>query len=157
MKTNLKKITLKQLQVSRYFSTYSPPELRHLSYKGNNFCTLCRRSLLPGIGTTVTLISSSLSFWKHWRWPDRNFLRYKKIGNHGARVPGCRVDDDETPPSRTPAGDLLTVEPCVAIDMAQLTMNFDRYCALWFQKLYHRPQFTVGAATILLWKLGKSR
>jgi hypothetical protein len=35
------------------FSTYSPPELRHLSYRGTNFGILCRRSLPPGIGTTV--------------------------------------------------------------------------------------------------------
>ena len=51
-----------------------------LSYRGTNICrpTLCRRSLLLEIGTTMTLISSSLSFWKCWRWPDRNFLRCKK-------------------------------------------------------------------------------
>ena len=41
------------------------------------------------------------------------------------------------------AGDVLTVESCVAIDMAQLTMNFDRRYALCIQKLYHRPHFTV--------------
>ena len=39
--------------------------------------------------------------------------------------------------------DVLTVEPCVAIDMVQLTMNFDPCCALFSKKLslYH---FTVG-------------
>jgi hypothetical protein len=39
--------------VFSFFSTYSPPELRHLSYRGTNVCILCRRSLPPGIGTTV--------------------------------------------------------------------------------------------------------
>jgi hypothetical protein len=38
---------------SAFFSTYSLPELRHLSYRRTNFCILCRRSLPPGIGTTV--------------------------------------------------------------------------------------------------------
>ena len=60
------------------FSTYSPPELSYLSYHGTNCCILCSRNLPPGIGTTVTLISTSLSFWKRWRWQDRNFLRCKK-------------------------------------------------------------------------------
>jgi hypothetical protein len=31
------------LQVFSLFSTYSPPELRHLSYRGTNFCILCHR------------------------------------------------------------------------------------------------------------------
>ena len=62
-----------------YFSTYSSLELRHFSHRETNFCNLCRRSLPLGIGTTVTLISASLSFRKHRRWPDRNLLRCKKI------------------------------------------------------------------------------
>ena len=60
------------------FSTYSPPEFRHLSYCGTNFCILYHKSLPFGIGTTVTFISASLSFWKCW--PDRNFLRWKLLG-----------------------------------------------------------------------------
>ena len=32
----------------------------------------------------------------------------------------------------------------VTIDLAQLTMNFDRWYALCIQKLYHRPHFSVG-------------
>jgi hypothetical protein len=48
------KYLLQQIpQVFSFFSTYSPPELRHLSYRGTNFCILCRISLPPGIGTTV--------------------------------------------------------------------------------------------------------
>ena len=43
----------------------------------------------------------------------------------------------KTPPSRTPAGNVLIVEPSVAIDLAQLAMNFDRRHALYIQKLYH--------------------
>ena len=40
---------------------------------------------------------------------------------------------------------MLTVEPCVVIDLEQLTtMNFDRRYALCIRKLYHRPNFTVG-------------
>ena len=54
------------------------------------------------------------------------------------------VDDDLIPSSRTPARDVLIVEPCVAIDLVQLMMNFDRRCALCIQTLYHRWQFTVG-------------
>ena len=65
-------------QVLSYFSIYSPLELRHMSYHGAKFCILSRRSLPPGFGTTVTLIFVSLSFWEHWRWPDRNYLRCKK-------------------------------------------------------------------------------
>ena len=41
--------------------------------------SLYRRNLPPEIGITVTLISASLSFWKRWRWPDRNLFRCKKI------------------------------------------------------------------------------
>ena len=32
----------------------------------------------------------------------------------------------------------------MVIDLAQLTMNFDRRCAFYIQNLYHRPHFTVG-------------
>ena len=38
----------------------------------------------------------------------------------------------------------MTVKPCVVIDLAQLTMNFDRRYALCIQKFYHKPHFTVG-------------
>ena len=38
----------------------------------------------------------------------------------------------------------MTVEPCVAIDVAQLTINFDRRYALCIQKLYHRLHLTVS-------------
>jgi hypothetical protein len=48
------KYLLQQIQeVFSFFSTYSPPELRHLSYRETNFCILCRRSLPPEIGTTM--------------------------------------------------------------------------------------------------------
>ena len=40
--------------------------------------------------------------------------------------------------------EMLTVKPCVAIDLAQLTMNLDLRCTRCIQKLYHRPHFTVG-------------
>ena len=50
----------------------------------------------------------------------------------------------ETPPSRIPARDVLTVKPCLAVDLAQLTMNFDRRYALSIQKLYRIPNFNVG-------------
>ena len=96
---------------------------------GPIFVSLCRRSLPPGIRTTVTLIPASLSFWK--RWPDKNFMRYKKRWNS---LNSCRRSADHR---------VLTVEPCVAIDLAQLTMNFDRCYALCIQKRYHRPHFTL--------------
>ena len=38
----------------------------------------------------------------------------------------------------------MTVEPYVAIDLAQLTINLYRRYALCIQKLYHRPHFTAG-------------
>ena len=47
-------------------------------------------------------------------------------------------------PSEPSARDMLTVEQCVAIDLAQLMMNFDRRYALCIQKLYQRSHFTVG-------------
>ena len=40
----------------------------------------------------------------------------------------------------------FTVKPCVAIDLAQLTMNFDRRYALCIQKLCHRTHFTGGGS-----------
>ena len=43
------------------------------------------------------------------------------------------MDDDLTPPSRTPAGDVLTIETCVAIDLVQMTKNFDHCDALCIQ------------------------
>ena len=45
---------------------------------GPTFESLCLRSLPPGIITTVTPISVSLSPWKRWRWPERIFLRCKE-------------------------------------------------------------------------------
>ena len=118
-----------------YFSAYSPLELRHLLYLGTNFCIVCHGSLSPGIGTIVTLISASLSFWKLWRWPDRNFLRCKKgwksLGARSGLYGGWWLN---SPPSWTPAGDVLTVEPCVATDLAQLT-NFGWHYVLCIRKL----------------------
>ena len=38
---------------------------------------------------------------------------------------------------------MLTVEPCVVIDLAQLMMNFDQHHALCIQKLNNRLHFTV--------------
>ena len=62
----------------------------------------------------------------------------RKDRNHWTQGPGYRVNDWKSP-SRTSAGDVLTVEPFVATDLAQLT-NFDGA----IQKLYHRPHFAVG-------------
>ena len=54
-KPNLMEDLLEQIQqVLSCFSTNLPMELRHLSYRGTNFCILCRRNLAPGIGITVT-------------------------------------------------------------------------------------------------------
>ena len=44
----------------------------------------------------------------------------------------------KTPPCRTTAENVFTIQPYVIIDLAQLTMNFDRRYALCIQKLYHR-------------------
>ena len=56
----MKRFIGRDTEVLRYFPTYSPLELRFLSYRGTYFYILCRRSLLLGIGTTVTLIFSSV-------------------------------------------------------------------------------------------------
>ena len=69
-----------------------------------------------------------------------------KYENHWKRGPNYRVDDDWMPPSWTTAGDVLTVESCVARDLTQPTMNFYRRYALYIQNLYHRPHFTVGGS-----------
>ena len=45
-----------------------------------------------------------------------------KDENYWVQGLGYRVDDGWTPPSWTPAGDVLTIKSCVAIDLAQLTM-----------------------------------
>ena len=48
------------------------------------------------IGIVVTLISASVSYWKHWRWLDRNFLRCKKRwkspGARSALLGGWRLN-----------------------------------------------------------------
>ena len=69
-----------------------------------------------------------------------------KFENHWKVGPNYRLDDDWTPPSRTPAVDVLTVESCVVIDLTQLKINFHRRYALYIQNLYHRPHFTVGGS-----------
>ena len=125
------------------FLTYSPSELKHLSCRGTNFCILCRKSLPHGIGTTVTLISASLSFCKRWRWSDRNFLNCKKTWKSLGARSGLQGEWLNTS-NWTTARDVLTVEPYVAIDLALLTMNFDRRYGLCIQKLYRRPHFIVG-------------
>ena len=62
------------------------------------------------------------------------------------RDPSYRVDDDYSPPNRTPTGHVLTVEPCVVIDLTQLTMNFDRIYTRCVHKLYHnRTSQSAGA------------
>lgn len=38
------------------FPTYSPPELRHLLYRGINFVSVCDRSLPPEVETSVTIL-----------------------------------------------------------------------------------------------------
>ena len=53
---------------------------------------------------------------------------------------GYKVDDETTL-----TGDVLTVDPCMAIALAQLT-NFYRRYALCIQKLHHRPHFTTGGS-----------
>ena len=47
-------------QVLSYFSTYSPPELRYLAYRGANFCI--GRSLLPGIWTSLCQNTVHITF-----------------------------------------------------------------------------------------------
>ena len=42
----------------------------------------------------------------------------------------------------------MTVDPYLAVDLAQRTLNFDRRYALCIQKLYHRPHFTIGGTGI---------
>ena len=134
-------------RVLSYFSTYSPPELRHLSYRGINFfvsCVVevCRLGLEPLWHSSPSLCHSENAE------ANRTGISWgvRKYGNLWARGPGYRVDDDYCKhlPVELLAGDVLTVEPCVAIDLAHLTMNFNRRYALCIQKNYHRPHFTVG-------------
>ena len=61
------------------FSAYSPPELRHLSFLGTNFC----------ITETADVGRTGIS------------RDIRKDGNHWARGPDYRVDD-QTPPRRNP-------------------------------------------------------
>ena len=122
---------------------------------GPTFVSCVVWSLPHGIGTIVTLISSCHSEDAN---ADRTGIPWcvREHGNHWAQGPGIEW---------TPAGD--TVKPCVSIDLAQLTMNFDQRYALCTQKLNHRSHFTVGgcwikspsstAPTTLLWEFGKSR
>ena len=48
-------------KVLSYFSRYSPPEFRHLSYRGTNFCI----PVPPGIGTTVWHLSQPLCHFEN--------------------------------------------------------------------------------------------
>ena len=71
-------------------------------------------------------------------------MRCKKRWKSLGASPGYGLGDDKTPPSRTLAGYVLTIEPYAAIDLAQPMINFDWCYGLCIQKLYHRLHFTVG-------------
>ena len=77
----MKRFIGKDTESLSYFSTYSPSELRHLSYRETNFCILCRESVPPRIGTNVTLISACYSENAD---TDRTGISWgvRKEGNH---------------------------------------------------------------------------
>ena len=58
---------------------------------GPTFVSLCSGSVPWDWNHCVILISVSLSFWKRWRWPDRNFLRYKKNGPQFSILSPCTL------------------------------------------------------------------
>ena len=110
----------------KYFTTYWPLELRHLPYHGTDFCIMCRWSLPPRIGTLWH--SSPPLCHSENADTDRTgiSLGVRKGGDHWARDPGYRVDDDSTPPSRTTAGYMVTVcshRPGTADDAFRSVIN----------------------------------
>ena len=74
---------------------------------GPTSVSLCCRSLPPGIGTTVWLLSLPLCHSENAE-SDQTGISWgvRKGGNLWAQGPGHRLDD-QTPPSWTPAGDVL--------------------------------------------------
>ena len=80
---------------------------------GPTCVSLCRKSLQHGIWTTVWHSSPLLC---HSENADADLIEtprgVRKDGNHRSRGPKYRVDD-QTPPSWTTAGDVMTVELCV--------------------------------------------
>ena len=137
------------------FSTYSPPELRHLSYRRNNFCILCCRSLSPEIETTVAL------------WHSSPPLCHSENAHRTGISWGVRTDGPQL--SMLTPWALLCFQVAVALAssrrkifwttgapwqfcatrsgkwlLAQLTMDLDWCYALHIQKLYHISHFTVG-------------
>ena len=118
--------------------------MRHLSYRGINFCILCRRSLRLGL---EPLCDPHLRLSVTLKTPTgQEFLGVEQKMEITVR----KVRDVWSMIKHIPAesGDVLTVESCVATDLAKQTMNFDRRSALCIQKLYHRPHFTVRGAGI---------
>ena len=132
-------------QVLSYFSTYSPPKLRHLSYRGTNFCILCRRSLPPGIRTTVWHSSPPVSFSK--RWSDRNFLRCKKIWKSlGCEVRGIGWMIKHFLAELLQAMCLISSWVWPSVIVKQDSTSTKHPAPLVHQKLYHRQHFTVGGS-----------
>ena len=59
-----------------YFSTYSTSRIETFVIPWDNFCIpMSWKSTAWDWKTCVTLISASLSFWKPWRWPGKEFLQ----------------------------------------------------------------------------------
>ena len=147
-----------------YFSTYSPPEFRYLSYSGTNFYILSRWSMAPGIGTTVALISASLSFWKSWHWPDRNFLRCKKRWTgREVRDIGRMINISQSNSCRRciDRRAVCDYRPGIADDefrSARCSMHSKTLSLteLNFQRVLEWKPPTSNAATMLLRELGKS-
>ena len=113
---------------------------------GSTFVTQCRRKLPPGIGTTVTLISVSLSFWK--RRLDRTRISWgvRKDGNHWVRGPGIGWMIKHLPSE-------LLQEMCWPLGrvwpgfiVQQDNTGTKHPAPFVLQKLYHRPHFTVGGS-----------
>ena len=106
----------------------------------------CHRNLPPGVGTT----SASLSFWKCWCWPDRNLFkcknRWKSLGARSGVLCVRRHILASCWKFSTPATNHLLAHDVRPIDLAQLTINFNRRYALCIQKLYNWSHFTRGGS-----------
>ena len=166
---------MKQIQqVLSYFSTCSPPELRHLSYRGTNFCILCLRSLPPEIGTTVWH-SSPPVILKTLPLTAQEFL--EACAEMTLLTP-CALLCVLVAVALAPTWRTIFWTTCAPWHLcnreweicgkwllAQLTMNFDRNYAPCIQNVTRdRTSPPAGvrirsstAATMLRWELGKSR
>ena len=122
------------------FSTYSPSELKHLSFRGTTLvsCVLeaCRLRLESLWHSFPSVILKTLTGQEFLEVYEKMEITGREIRDMGRmmikHLPAELLQKMWWPSSR------------VAIDLAYLTINLDLRYALFIQKLYHKQHFTDG-------------